>query len=221
MTQFSDLKKNFTGSNGRNRRRLRAVIDSFEIYTINSFIKKIIFENNSITSRALFWVVQSKQKKWIFSQLRWNDHIPYMQMFFKSFLKFFQNFFFKIFFFNIFFIKFFLYANFFIRIFFNIFFIIWFKIIISHAPLHAPSHAYEYGLFNWDRENSIICYTSGRKWAIVTECKIIIQNYTKLHFPPDFTWKGRIHIRAMARAKLIVFNQPTHNWKKIMMRHRW
>ena len=40
LQQFSDFFENFPGSNGRNRREIRAVIDSFEIDTINSLIKK-------------------------------------------------------------------------------------------------------------------------------------------------------------------------------------
>ena len=40
---------------------LKAVIDSFEIYTINSLKK--IFESNFITSKALFGVTQPKQNK--------------------------------------------------------------------------------------------------------------------------------------------------------------
>ena len=41
---------------------LRAVIDSFEIYTINSLIKKN-FETNIIMSIASLLVAQPKQKK--------------------------------------------------------------------------------------------------------------------------------------------------------------
>ena len=103
---------------------------------------------------------------------------------------------------------------------FNIFFFInWLKIIISHAPLHA----YEYGLFNWHREKSIVCYTGG-KWVIFIECKV-----TQNDFSSDFSWKSRIRIRAMAHAKLIIFinwrtvrlkimvryNCKNKNWKKI------
>ena len=36
------------------------IIDSFETNTINSLIKKKIFETNFIMSRALFWVAQLK-----------------------------------------------------------------------------------------------------------------------------------------------------------------
>ena len=34
--RFLDLFENFSGSNGRNRRRMRTVIDSFKIYMVNS-----------------------------------------------------------------------------------------------------------------------------------------------------------------------------------------
>ena len=34
---------NFSASNGRNHREIRAVIDSFEVYTINSSMNKKIF----------------------------------------------------------------------------------------------------------------------------------------------------------------------------------
>ena len=60
LQQFSDFFENFSGSNDRNRREIRAVIDSFETYTINSLMKKKIFETNFIMSRALFWVAQPK-----------------------------------------------------------------------------------------------------------------------------------------------------------------
>ena len=40
LHQFLDFFENFSGSNGRNRREILAVIDSFEIYTINSSMKK-------------------------------------------------------------------------------------------------------------------------------------------------------------------------------------
>ena len=60
LQQFSDFFENLSGSNGRNRREIRAVIDSFETYTINSLMKKKIFETNFIMSRALFWVAQPK-----------------------------------------------------------------------------------------------------------------------------------------------------------------
>ena len=40
LHQFSDFFENSSGSNGRNRREIRAVIDSFETYTINSLMKK-------------------------------------------------------------------------------------------------------------------------------------------------------------------------------------
>ena len=60
LQQFSDFFKNFSGSNGRNGREIRAVIDFFETYTINYLMKKKIFETNFIMSRALFWVVQRK-----------------------------------------------------------------------------------------------------------------------------------------------------------------
>ena len=50
--QFSDFLENFAGSNGRNRRGIRAVINSVEIYTVNF-----------IMSRADFWVAQPKLKK--------------------------------------------------------------------------------------------------------------------------------------------------------------
>ena len=58
--EFSDFFENFSGSNGRNRHEIRAVIDSFETYTINSLMKKKFFETNSVMSRALFWVAQPK-----------------------------------------------------------------------------------------------------------------------------------------------------------------
>ena len=60
LQPFSDFLENFSGSNGRNRREIRALIDSFETYTINSLMKKKIFETNFIMSRALFWVAQPK-----------------------------------------------------------------------------------------------------------------------------------------------------------------
>ena len=54
------------------RRGMKAVIDSFEIYTINFLMKKKTkIETNFIVSRALFWIAQPKQKKIFFSRLRW------------------------------------------------------------------------------------------------------------------------------------------------------
>ena len=61
-TNFQIFKKNFFDNNGRNHRGIRAIIDSFEIYTINSLMKKK-FEINFIVSRALFWVAQAKQTR--------------------------------------------------------------------------------------------------------------------------------------------------------------
>ena len=60
---------------------LRAIIDSFEFYTINSFMKKKI-KNNFIMFKTLFWVAQPKQKKLklFFSRLCWNGHIPCVQI---------------------------------------------------------------------------------------------------------------------------------------------
>ena len=50
---------------------MKAVIDSFEIYTINFLMKKKKkIETNFIVSRALFWIAQPKQKKIFFSRLR-------------------------------------------------------------------------------------------------------------------------------------------------------
>ena len=63
LHQFADFFENFSGSNGRNRRELRAIIDSFEIYTINYLMKITIFKTNFMMSRTLFWVAQPKQKK--------------------------------------------------------------------------------------------------------------------------------------------------------------
>ena len=60
LQQFSDFFENFSGSTGRNRREIWAVIDSFETYTMNSLMKKKIFKTNFIMSRALFWVAQPK-----------------------------------------------------------------------------------------------------------------------------------------------------------------
>ena len=40
--QFSDFLENFSGSKGRNRRGIRAVIDSFKFYNINSLMRKKI-----------------------------------------------------------------------------------------------------------------------------------------------------------------------------------
>ena len=61
LHEFSDFFENFSGSNGRNRREIRAVIDSFETYIIYKFFdEKKIFETNSIMSRASFWVAQPK-----------------------------------------------------------------------------------------------------------------------------------------------------------------
>ena len=78
LQQFPDFFENFFGSHGRNRREIRAVIDSFETYTINSLMKKNIFETNFIVSRALFRVAQPKQTKlkWFFFRLRCNGNIP-------------------------------------------------------------------------------------------------------------------------------------------------
>ena len=87
LQQFSDFFETFSGSNGQNRREIRAVIDSFETYTINSLMKKKVFETNFIMSRALFWVAQPKQKKfeWFFSRFRCNGDIPCAQFLFQSF----------------------------------------------------------------------------------------------------------------------------------------
>ena len=40
---------------------LRAIINSFEIYTTNPLLKKILV-TNFIMSIALFWIIQPKQK---------------------------------------------------------------------------------------------------------------------------------------------------------------
>ena len=102
--EFSDFFENFSGSNGRNRREIQAVIDSFETYTTNSLMKNKTFETNFIMSRALFWVAPPKQKKlkWFFSRFRCNGNIPCAQILFQSFFPTFQ-----IFFINIFLSKFF------------------------------------------------------------------------------------------------------------------
>ena len=60
LQQFSDFFENLSGSNGRNRPKIWAVIDSFETYTKNSLIEKKFFETNFMISRALFWVAQPK-----------------------------------------------------------------------------------------------------------------------------------------------------------------
>ena len=60
LTRIFRFFENFSGSNGRNRREIRAVIDSFETYTMNSLMRKKIFETSSIMSRALFSVAQPK-----------------------------------------------------------------------------------------------------------------------------------------------------------------
>ena len=44
LHQFSDFLK-FSGRSGRNHRVMRAIIDSFKIYTINSLMKKKISPN--------------------------------------------------------------------------------------------------------------------------------------------------------------------------------
>ena len=110
-------------------------MDSFETYTINSLMKKKIFETNFIMSRALFWVVQPKQKK----NNDFSSDFVVMEIFLarKFFSKVFFQFFFKIFlqifFFNIFFITFF-FHNFFYYIFFQVFFIDFFftKFFFKH-----------------------------------------------------------------------------------------
>ena len=63
---------------------LRAVTNPFEIYTLNSLIKKI--ETNFI-SIALFWVAQPKQKKLksLFLELRWSSHFSCVRIFFSIF----------------------------------------------------------------------------------------------------------------------------------------
>ena len=61
--QFSDFFLNFSSNNGRNRRRIRTVTDSFETYTINSLLKQKFFESNFIVFHcALFWETKPKQK---------------------------------------------------------------------------------------------------------------------------------------------------------------
>ena len=59
-TNFQIILENLSGSNGRNLQG--AVINSFEIYTINSLMEKKKIETDVI-SKALFWVAQPKQKK--------------------------------------------------------------------------------------------------------------------------------------------------------------
>ena len=61
IDQFSDFFENFFGSNVRNRRGMRAVIDSFEIYIINSLMEKKCLK--LISCPKLFRVAQPKQKK--------------------------------------------------------------------------------------------------------------------------------------------------------------
>ena len=61
--QFSDAFKNFSGNNCRNCRGMRAVIDSFEFYTIHFLMTKKNFGTNFIKSRALFRVAQPMKKK--------------------------------------------------------------------------------------------------------------------------------------------------------------
>ena len=60
LHEFSDFFENVSGSNGRNRREIWAVIKSLETSTIKCLMKKKIFETNSIMSRAFFWVAQPK-----------------------------------------------------------------------------------------------------------------------------------------------------------------
>ena len=76
LPQFSDFFEIFSGSNGRNRRRMRTVIDSSEIYSIIFLVKKKI-EINFIMSRALVWVAQPKQKKIIVlpTSLKWQFYL--------------------------------------------------------------------------------------------------------------------------------------------------
>ena len=103
--RFSDFFETFSGSNGRNRREVRDVIDFFEIYTIDSWMEKKMFEINSGVSTALFWVTQPKQKKikiiFLPTSLKWLDSLrAHFFQFFPTFFlpnyfpKFFSNFFF-------------------------------------------------------------------------------------------------------------------------------
>ena len=65
LTTIFRFFENFSGSNGRNRREIRAVIDSFETYTINSLIKKKIFFHH-IQSFILGSTTKIKKIKMIF-----------------------------------------------------------------------------------------------------------------------------------------------------------
>ena len=93
-TNFQIFLENLFGSNGRNRHgTMRAVVDSFEVYIINSLMKKKKkIETNSIMSRALFRVAQLKQKKieitFLSNSLKWKNSLR--TKFFSQFC--FQNF---------------------------------------------------------------------------------------------------------------------------------
>ena len=97
--QFSDFFENFSGSNGRYLRGMRAFIDSLEIWTINSLMKNEIFQTYFIMSRVLFWVTPSKRKKieiiLLPTSLKW-QHSLHANFFQSFFLKFYFQFFSKI-----------------------------------------------------------------------------------------------------------------------------
>ena len=136
LHEFSHFFENFSGSNGRNRCEIRAVIDTFWTYTINSLMKKKISETNSIMSRALFWVAQPKFKKikmiFLPTSLQWQHSLRV-----NSFLKFFFQLYLQNFFPTFFFIKFcfskFRFLIFFINFFFQNFIFQFFYFLIEEA----------------------------------------------------------------------------------------
>ena len=131
-------------------------------------------------SRTLFWVAQAKQTKLkvSFSRLRWNGHIPRVQIFFQFFSKKISKIFFSILL---------LIQIVYINLFSTFFFTNWFKKNIIHGS--------EYGFFNWNRKYRML---HGRKLSDSHR----VYSYTKLHkitLFPDFSWKGRIGDIAFGR----------------------
>ena len=87
LHQFSDFFENFSSCNSRNHREIRAVIDCFEIYTINSLIAQPKQKNLNDFSPDFVVMATLLTRKFFFK--------VFSKFFFKMFFqRFFSNFFF-------------------------------------------------------------------------------------------------------------------------------
>ena len=64
---------------------------------------------------------------------------------------------------------------------------------------------------NNSNKNKIVYYATREESKRFVIVKLIFLSCRIRYFFPDFSWKGSIRVRAMARVKLTIFNQFTHN----------